>query len=205
MLRKVAMFFGLTLLSLPVCASIQDVIVQIIIDLPFMQLNGLSSWMLLLLLSCVVAIEAYLIHRLLLVPYVKTVRRIAIINLVLLITNILMEIVWIRFNPDTGNATTPLWHLLLFNIILRLVVFVVQVIVACKIFSWFDPSIQKARLCRVMIYANLLSTVFLLGCHVIIKRESYARLLKFDRQLFEQKLKDAGVNLENQFQLRFPQ
>lgn len=185
MLIKIAraLFWGSLCSSMSIFAGVSDVAYRVIESFPLLQSQGIvnlieSIWtfnfylllVTLIVFGCSVAIQAYTLHRLLKVACTQAVPRMLVINIVQDVLFVfLLMVVGYCFSSEKmiwlGSMISPeIFHIchIVAYIVFTIAIFVVRVLVAGKIFSWFDPSLNKKNLQRAMIYANAFSAAFLL-------------------------------------------
>ena len=143
-----------------------------------------------IILAFFIAIECCAICRMLQKSCIFVVPRMIFINVVELLVQVLVwapltMVMWVVYivkygTSLMGNMETfanfgamikndpamfdqfVLWPLAVFGLISALVLFCVRYKTACKMFAWFDPSIDRVRLSKTMLVANGLSYLFLM-------------------------------------------
>ncbi len=197
--RNFALFFMSLFSSLSIAAGFQDVVANVIHDfyriwgisrffslIEVFGLGRVSSLLFVCIFACVVVIQAYTVHRLLKVPCTKAVPRMILINVACEIITLLLIGLAHKIYP---LKAIDLWLIFLWSILLSIAIFAVRVLVSSKFFSWFDPSLHKKALTRAMIFANVFTVLFLLACFMVQDHAHYARVMRFDRQKFDQLVK----------------
>ena len=128
----------------------------------FLEREGWASILVgILLLVYVVGIESYVACRLLQKKCAVIVVRMLGINLIeQVVQNIIffgVVVAVFMISIQTGIVVSTIFELLFV-----LLLFYARVIISSAMLSWFDPSVDRARLKRAMLLANGLSYLFLL-------------------------------------------
>lgn len=119
--------------------------------------DSLIRWLfVVVMLVIVVGIESYTVHRLFKKSYAFIVPRMIVINGVELVVQYFARELLYDFSLMLKDNVA-----LLFGIVFLLVLLCVRIAISVLAFGWFDPSVGRAKLIKTMLYANLLSQLFL--------------------------------------------
>lgn len=136
-----------------------------------------ASWKRLIIFGIVIAIESYVVHRMLKKACTVVVPRMIAVNLVEVLVQLLMFIPVGFLNNALGTvkvaSLVTLIHLFI-RFVPALVIFYVRWMTACKVYIHFEPAVNQLQLRRAMLWANGLSYLYLV---VIFIASSYVHIL----------------------------
>lgn len=195
--RNMSIFLSVMLFPISLSAGINDVVAWLLTNLSNMQpeppffesfgilyyafFGSLTStiflrWLLQICMFLGISIiETYVVHRLLRVSYAKALLRMLCVNILSsYVTKIFFHTILSKIDEAFGSF---FYNQFFFTSIVLISVFLfLRIIPAFMVYLWFDPSVNKKRLFKVMTCAIVLSTIFLIIMYTLQYREVIGRL-----------------------------
>jgi len=127
----------------------------------------------LILLSLVIAIEAYTLHRLVKVPCTLAVPRMIAINLIdILVESLVVQLLLYRMmdlSKYVHSFYPHMYTIFSLRTLAIVILFFVRYATACAVYSIFDKSVDKLALRKAMLRANGYSYLFVVAVLTVFR------------------------------------
>lgn len=138
--------------------------------------NGFYIAQALLLLTCVIIIETYLLHRYIKAPYRLAIPAMTFINFADILIQAavaypLFYLIDLHNYPQT--VYTKIYCLYGLTIFASIIILLCRITTAYRIYRWFDTKIDKNVLKKAMIKINCMSYVFIVTIFFLLQSTSY--------------------------------